>query len=360
MSIVFHTNIVSPHQLPWCIEFSELHSGGFTYLAEEGMHAERRAMGWGAGEGYDFVSIADDASRRELKSCDVLISTFRELDVFKSRARSGLRSFYMFERWFKPPLGRLRLFHPGYWLMCRRFAQLCKVGGIELLPIGIHAAEDIQHVVGDTVMMLPWGYFVKPSTETEPSQMESGRVKLLWCGRMLDWKRVDTLVKATVRLLETGVNLELKLIGHGPEERYLRQLASGWDEQIIFGDNLPIGEIRREMRETGIYVLSSDGGEGWGAVVNEAMCEGCLVVGTHEAGSSATMIRDGVNGLLYHAGDVDGLTRVLGKAVELVQDESGMAMRQAAMATMTGEWSPRQAAIRLLEFIRTSKQGAGS
>jgi hypothetical protein len=32
-------------------------------------------------------------------------------------------------------------------------------------------------------------------------------------------------------------------------------------------------------------------------------------------------------------------------------------MRQAAMTTMTGEWSPKQAAIRLLEFIRTSKQG---
>jgi glycosyltransferase involved in cell wall biosynthesis len=123
---------------------------------------------------------------------------------------------------------------------------------------------------------------------------------------MLDWKRVDTLVKASVALLQQGEKLHLRLIGYGPEEARLRRLAGKLacrqrrpGQEFLFRAPVEIGAIRGIMRQSDVYVLSSDGGEGWGAVVNEAMAEGCTVIGTHEAGSSATMIEHGVNGWAF-------------------------------------------------------------
>ena len=62
------------------------------------------------------------------------------------------------------------------------------------------------------------------------------------------------------------------------------------------------------MREHDVYVLASNGYEGWGAVVSEALEEGMKVVGTYEAGSSGTMLP---KSNLFHAGDWKGLLNIL-------------------------------------------------
>ena len=54
------------------------------------------------------------------------------------------------------------------------------------------------------------------------------------------------------------------------------------------------------MRNHDVYVLASNAYEGWGAVVSEALEEGMKVVGTYEAGSSATILP---KECLFHAGE---------------------------------------------------------
>lgn len=101
-----------------------------------------------------------------------------------------------------------------------------------------------------------------------------------------------------------------------------------------------------ERLEADVYVLPSDGGEGWGGVVNEAMSEGCAVIATHECGSGETLINHGVNGLLFQAGDVEELTQCL----RLVQDDPALRVKLARQGTetITKKWSPDTAAQRLL------------
>ena len=62
------------------------------------------------------------------------------------------------------------------------------------------------------------------------------------------------------------------------------------------------------MREHDVYVLSSNAYEGWGTVVSEALEEGMKVVGTYEAGASATMLPESN---LFHAGDWRCLKNIL-------------------------------------------------
>ena len=66
------------------------------------------------------------------------------------------------------------------------------------------------------------------------------------------------------------------------------------------------------MHEHDIYVLASDAHEGWGAVVSEALEEGMKVLGTYEAGASATILPI-TN--LFHAGDWRSLMTMLCKPI---------------------------------------------
>ena len=131
------------------------------------------------------------------------------------------------------------------------------------------------------------------------------RLRVLWVGRMLKLKRVDTLVKACAsEALKDKV--ELHLYGHGPEEEALKALAKG--APIYFHDFVPVEQVRDLMRAHDVYVFSSNASDGWGAVVSEALEEGMQVFGTVEAGASATVLP---STHLFKAGDVKRLTELL-------------------------------------------------
>jgi glycosyltransferase involved in cell wall biosynthesis len=89
-------------------------------------------------------------------------------------------------------------------------------------------------------------------------------------------------------------------------------MATKYGECIKFHDAVPITQVRRLMREHDIYVLSSNSYEGWGAVVSEALEEGMKIIGTHEAGASASILPDNC---LFHAGDWQHLLRILQSGV---------------------------------------------
>ena len=92
------------------------------------------------------------------------------------------------------------------------------------------------------------------------------------------------------------------------------------------------------MRAHDVYVLSSDGGEGWGAVVNEALEEGMEVFGTTAAGSSATILpRENQ----FAPGDWRTLARLLERFAQTGERH----------CHGIGAWSPANAAEALLSFM---------
>ena len=87
-------------------------------------------------------------------------------------------------------------------------------------------------------------------------------------------------------------------------------MAAKYGDVIKFHPPVQIGEVRKLMREHDVYVFSSNAYEGWGAVVNEALEEGMKVIGTYEAGASATMLP---MARLFHAHDAKALALLLEK-----------------------------------------------
>lgn len=390
MRIALLTNIVSPHQLPLARALvKRVGAESYRYVYTEATHAERTKMGWGA-SAEDTWCVQGTFDEPLLQEADAVVSGHRALGLFEHRNAIDKRTFYASERWFKPPLGFLRVFAPSYFRMVRRFLRALKAPTMMLLPQGIHAARDFARLMrlfsgdlrclfrapkmafesrpggavvplkqamaegvlnaeaiafakrhgfvqipethwgkvkptGHYAKMRLWGYFVAPG-EGRPALRAKGALRILWVGRMLDWKRVSTLVEAVKGLPD----VTLDVYGHGPEEKHLKRMAEGC-ETIRFHDFVPVEQVRELMRVHDVYVLPSDGGEGWGAVVSEALEEGMVVVGTIEAGASATMLPPEH---LYPAGEVAALRRIL----ETLRPEVGR----------IGPWTAENAAETLL------------
>lgn len=364
--ITLFTIVVSPHLMPFADALRRALRGSVTYVYTDTEFTTRHGYGWDA-KGDEAWCVHGNRDNEKVKRGKVLISGFRDTALFEQRNAEGLTTFYTSERWFKPSLGFLRVFVPSYFRMVRRFLRALKAPTMLLLPMGIHAARDFARLMGlfsgdirclfrppkvafesrpggavvplrqamaagvlsaeaiafakrHGFVQIPeahwgkvkpmglyakmrlWGYFVAPG-EGRPMQRAEGPLRILWVGRMLDWKRVSTLVEAVKGLSD----VTLDLYGHGPEEENLKRLAEGC-EAIQFHDFVPVEQVRELMRFHDVYVLPSDGYEGWGAVVSEALEEGMAVVGTVEAGASATML---LPERLYTDGDVAALRRIL-------------------------------------------------
>ncbi len=62
------------------------------------------------------------------------------------------------------------------------------------------------------------------------------------------------------------------------------------------------------MRASDIYVLLSNGNEGLGVVINEAIAEKCTVIASKQTGRGKAIIQNMGNGILFNSINVDELS----------------------------------------------------
>ncbi len=378
MRFVFYTSIISPHQLPLARELiKQLGVENYRYVYLYEVDNERINLGWGDKKDRKWCVSATSMKGREcLESAQFLLSAIRDVDLMKRRSLRGLRTAYTSERWFKPPAGILRLFFPSYLCTAWRFVRLVKSGFVICLPIGVWAARDMARLFGlfsgdwrclfraprvkfdsepmgevsDYPWMRMWGYFVEPSVAKSIPAQETDEpiTRVLWVGRLLRLKRVDTLFKA-IYVANERHPTTLTIVGTGDEVSHLKRLDDKLARKyrvsslVSWHAPVPIGEVRVLMRSHNVYVLSSNGHEGWGAVVSEALEENMEVFGTYEAGSSATILpREN----LFYAGD----WRMLGKL--LIRFGS----LRKHYCHGVGKWNAKVAAERLIAYMERKKR----
>ena len=117
MKCILLTPWISPHQLPLAEAIAKLvGEENFLYFYLEPPPPNHVLWGWDklGKERWCKLGRIDD---KVLLDCDLLLSGVRDVSIFKERAQRGKRTYYMSERWFKPPIGMLRLLHPRYFNM---------------------------------------------------------------------------------------------------------------------------------------------------------------------------------------------------------------------------------------------------
>jgi glycosyltransferase involved in cell wall biosynthesis len=364
MRVLQITNIISHHQLPLARCLAE-HVGtdNFRFAVTELPDAERTQLGWNCDEQESWIlrPAEVEADRLEFErwwdEADVVICGERLLTQIKQRLDRGKLTFYMSERWGKPPIGMARLLSPRYAAMAHQFRRLASSPHFHYLPMGGYAARDMRWIARFRGRMWRWGYFMSTPVPLPSCSRRGAGFQVLWAGRMLDWKRVDTLIRAFSKLLAVRPDATLTLVGEGPERKSLEQLA----EKLLppgsyrFMPFRPVSEITMLMRHHHVYVLPSNAYEGWGAVVNEAMAEGCVVIASNAAGSAGSIIRHGDNGLLFAPGDWQRLGDLL--CAVAGDEEMRARLARAGQECIVGNWSPKVAADRLLTVARSLLAG---
>lgn len=130
--------------------------------------------------------------------------------------------------------------------------------------------------------------------------------RLIHVGRLVKWKKVDLVIKAVNELKQKYKEIELVIIGKGPEENALKQLT----EDLNLPDNVRfIGTVYdpvtlgRYFNGSSVYVLGGMGG----LSINEAMLFEKPVICSVCDGTEKKLLRDGYNGKFFKENDLSDL-----------------------------------------------------
>jgi len=160
-------------------------------------------------------------------------------------------------------------------------------------------------------------FFHNESLKLRPFKNEIKKKKrypeivILFSGRFIWYKGVMVLLDAYKRLQSEKGNIGLVLLGDGPERgKYQKFVAANKLKNVFF-------EGFKQMEELPEYYISADllvlpsFSDPWGLVVNEAMAFGLPIISTDAAGVTHDLVKNGLNGFVVEAGDVNGLYEAL-------------------------------------------------
>ena len=219
-----------------------------------------------------------------------------------------------------------------------------------VLSIGAYCPWDLHRLGLFNDRIWTFGYFIDVPSGI-PQVRSDQQIQILWAGRMVNWKRVDVLIKACDILRQKKLAFHLKLIGDGPENASLMKLVTdlGLQNMVSFHPPITPLQVRQEMRTAHSFVLPSTQEEGWGAVIGEAMAEGCAVISTHGAGAAPLLIQHGKTGYLFPVNDIESLAKYLEALINNPKKTQEMGLEGWKM--MKSTWGPDVAANRLVRLI---------
>ena len=366
MKLAFYCNYLNHHQVRVADELYELLGEDYAFIAtlprnkdslKGGVDYSSRPYCILAGESNDAHAKALELAR----TADVCVfgACSQEYAVERAKQKDCGLSFEMGERWLKR--GLINVLSPTlreWWINYMRyyhrkpFYKLCS---------SAYVAKDDEKLGAYKGRHYKWGYFtgvdcafdVEASSDVSTTEI----TPLMWCSRFLSWKHPELPILIAQRLKKEGLHFFIDFYGSGEVEQKSRDLASrlGLDDVVRFHGAIPNDQVLKEMGRHKIFLFTSDRFEGWGAVANEAMSQGCALVGSDAIGSVPYLVDNCRNGMIFKSGDVDSLTDCVRTLIEnrsLLED-----IRHNAVATMQTIWSPAVAARNLLKLIDDIKNG---
>lgn len=137
--------------------------------------------------------------------------------------------------------------------------------------------------------------------------------KIISVGTLSRQKGFEFVLEALARLHRRHPTcFQLKLVGHGPEEKRLRIQArsSSIDPFVTFTGELGECEVAEAYRGSDLFVLPTLREEGFPVVIAEALASGIPVVATR-VGGNPSAVRDALDGYLVNAGSTVDLAETI-------------------------------------------------
>ena len=368
-TVVFVSNFFNHHQRPFCDAMYALLGDGYRFLETEHISQERLAMGWGEKELPSYVISAEsfkeqgDRVQELIDLADVVIFGSAPSELLANRIRQDKMIFRYSERPLKvkePWKYPVRLFTWRRALPQKKHTYM--------LCASAYTAADFALFGLFRNKCYKWGYFpevkkydiadlMSRKLSATTVGLKHPKASILWAGRLIGLKHPDASIKAAYELKKKGYSFQLDIIGNGEMEHQLKNMIQKMDlsDCVKMLGAMSPAQVREHMEKADIFLFTSDRNEGWGAVLNESMNSGCAVIASDAIGSVPFLIKNGVNGMVYHSGS----QRALNRAVEnLIQNPS---LRRKfgieAYETIKDTWNADVAAERLIKLAQEISYG---
>lgn len=355
MKIVHYSNFINHHMVWLADELYALTGGEYYFVCTVNLPESYLKSGYPNYFDRPYVVKAFEEKGHQLAKelaleADVAIFNGNdELHEYRHpRLIKDKLSFESGERWLKKGLINLlspRLLKSQYWYhskyyKCNNYYALCTSAYME---------KDLALLHNFKGKCFKWGYFTKVDDFEVESKMFTGS-KLMWVNRFIDWKHPEMPIFLAKMLMDKGFSFCVDMFGNGilHEKMVLLSKQLGLEDIVHFRGNMPNAQIIDEMRHHDIVMTTSDKNEGWGAVVNEAMSNGCVLVGSDAVGSVPFLVKHNENGLVFKACDIQSLCN----CVESVLGDASKCkvIARNALNTMKYLWSPSNAAKSFVEL----------
>ena len=276
------------------------------------------------------------------------------------RAKTGKLTFDVSERWLKR--GWLNLASPRLLKYLWYYFTVFNHKRVYKLCSSAFACGDHYKLHSFKDKCYKWGYFTKVDRNLDVEEsLGVSRCEtlhtLMWCARFLKWKHPELPIQMAARLKEKGYKFVLDMYGSGKELEKTRTLSKllNVEDIVCFKGNMPNDEILKAMREHEIFLFTSDKNEGWGAVANESMSNGCAIVASDAIGSIPFLVNDGINGCIFESCKLDSLCEKVEWLLDNPNERKKIAIN--AYHTMRDIWSPQNAANNFLKLVEVLQSG---
>lgn len=357
--IIFVSNYLNHHQALVSDELYKLSEHQYKFIATTPIPKFRVELGYSDFSDRPYLLKAHESPQNEslaldlVKNADVAIfGGGKSLYYQIQRMKEGKLSIEVSERWLKR--GWINIFSPRLLKNMWYYHVLFRNKPLYKLCSSAYAATDQYRLHSFKERCYKWGYFTIVEDwdiEGHLKRQASDVTHIMWCARFLSFKHPEIPIRLAQKLKKMGYHFNIDMYGSGIELDKTKKLCNklGVNDVVNFMGNRPNDEILQAMREHDIFLFTSDKNEGWGAVLNEAMSNGCAVIAANVIGSVPFLVKDGVNGYTFESNNLNSL---YAKVVDLIENkEKRKRMALLAYHDMVNIWSPKVAAKNLLQLV---------
>lgn len=147
--------------------------------------------------------------------------------------------------------------------------------------------------------------FDKTKEKVYTKNIKKNVFKFLTVSRVVKWKRIDRAIDLIKILTEKGYNCELKVVGDGSEKENLISQVHEYrlEDKVFFLGAIPHNNVYDVMQEVDFFLSFYDISN-LGNPLFEAMYMGLPII-TLNTGDTASVIKNGENGILLDIDDLD-------------------------------------------------------
>ena len=360
MTITFFSNFFNHHQKPVCDIFYEQLGNNFTFVSTIPMPESFAKGGYEnySKVSYNLLSYIGDKEYAQAKKLsiesDIAIYGPAPLEFVLDRMKANKHTFRYLERFFKK--GNYQKFDYRIINHLLKYHTRYRNKNVYLLCASAYTANDFSWVYAYPKKKIKWGYFTEIDNINIAEVLkirDDKKIKILFVARLIKLKHPELVIEMAKSLKSKDISFQLDIVGTGPMLNLLKSKVNehNLEKNVIFAGNMPNAKVLKKMRSSHIFLFTSNRMEGWGAVLNEAMGNGCCVVASHVIGAAPFLIKNGENGLIFKSGNAKDLT----DKVERLINDKGLREKIAINAydTMKNIWSPENAAYSFLLLCKS-------